>query len=141
MATTTAVDGYCKNLKNRSHPVRRAWAPAVPSRTPDNVSSDFSTPNFECSPGSSDQQTDYDQESESDTEYSAHEDADVTAGQSGPNSALDSETEEIYNNIARFKAEGPAKPNHTVYTIKLWRRESEFWQRQAITCRIESCRC
>lgn len=42
---------------------------------------------------------------------------------------LDSEAEEILKNIARFKAEGPAKPNHTPHTKRLWQREGDFWNR------------
>jgi hypothetical protein len=42
---------------------------------------------------------------------------------------LDSEAEEILKDIAQLKAEGPAKPNHTKHTTKLWKREGEFWER------------
>jgi hypothetical protein len=42
---------------------------------------------------------------------------------------LDSEAEEILRDITRFRAEGPAKPNHTDYTKKLWWREGDFLER------------
>lgn len=75
----------------------------------------------------SDDYTDLDQRSVSDTSVSVDGVADATAEQEPPDTDVDSETEEIYDNIARFKAEGPAKPNHTDYTVKLWRREGDFW--------------
>jgi hypothetical protein len=40
---------------------------------------------------------------------------------------LDPEAKEILSNIARDTTEGPAKPKQTDRTIKLWKRESEFW--------------
>ncbi|KAF2844130.1 hypothetical protein T440DRAFT_436829, partial [Plenodomus tracheiphilus IPT5] len=40
---------------------------------------------------------------------------------------LDSEAEEIRMDIAQLRAEGPAKPNHTKHTKKLWKREGELW--------------
>jgi hypothetical protein len=42
---------------------------------------------------------------------------------------VDSEAEEILKDIAQLRAEGPAKPNHTKHTRKLWKREGEFWER------------
>jgi hypothetical protein len=42
---------------------------------------------------------------------------------------LDSEAEEILKDIAQARAEGPAKPNHTTHTKKLWKREGELWER------------
>jgi hypothetical protein len=42
---------------------------------------------------------------------------------------LDSEAEEILKDIAELRAEGPAKPNHTTHTVKLWKREGELWER------------
>jgi hypothetical protein len=42
---------------------------------------------------------------------------------------LDSEAEEILQDIAQLGKEGPAKPNHTPHTKKLWKREGEFWKR------------
>ncbi|KAF1358608.1 hypothetical protein EJ07DRAFT_166844 [Lizonia empirigonia] len=42
---------------------------------------------------------------------------------------LDSEAEEILKDITQLRAEGPAKPNHTTYTVALWKREGEFWGR------------
>lgn len=53
--------------------------------------------------------------------------ASAAAGEQGPSMESDSEAEEIFNDIARFRAEGPAKPTHTQYTTQLWRREGEFW--------------
>ena len=41
---------------------------------------------------------------------------------------LDSEAEEILEDIAQLGKEGPAKPNHTPHTQKLWKREGEFWK-------------
>ena len=48
-----------------------------------------------------------------------YKDVDVAVRLRGPSLAVDSETEEIYNSIARFKAKGPAKLNYTKYIIKL----------------------
>ncbi|KAJ6280847.1 hypothetical protein J3E71DRAFT_362257 [Bipolaris maydis] len=42
---------------------------------------------------------------------------------------LDSEAEEVLKDIAQLRAEGPAKPNNTPHTVKLWKREGEFWER------------
>jgi hypothetical protein len=42
---------------------------------------------------------------------------------------LDSEAGEILKDIAQVRAEGPAKPNHSTHTKKLWKREGEFWER------------
>jgi hypothetical protein len=42
---------------------------------------------------------------------------------------LDSEAEEILKDIAQAREEGSAKPNHTPYTTKLWKREGDFWER------------
>jgi hypothetical protein len=42
---------------------------------------------------------------------------------------LDSEAEEILGDIAQLRTEGPAKPNHTKQTTKLWKREGEHWER------------
>ena len=42
---------------------------------------------------------------------------------------LDSKAEEILKDIAQLREEGPAKPNHTPHTQKLWQREDEIWER------------
>ena len=59
---------------------------------------------------------------ESDAESNAESDA-------GSDVELDSEAEEILKDIAELEEEGPAKPNHTSYTKKLWKREGEIWER------------
>jgi hypothetical protein len=51
----------------------------------------------------------------------------VSEGKS--DAGLDSEAEEILKDIAQLRADGPAKPTHTPYTVKLWKREGEFWER------------
>jgi hypothetical protein len=61
-------------------------------------------------------------------ELSAGEDAGFTSEQE-PDADLDSEAEEILKDIAQLRAEGPAKPNHTPHTIKLWKREGDFWEK------------
>jgi hypothetical protein len=69
--------------------------------------------------------------SDPDTEGEEDTDTDIEQADTGKESdaELDSEAEAILNDIARFKAEGPAKPNHTNHTKKLWRREGGFWER------------
>jgi len=42
---------------------------------------------------------------------------------------LNSEAKEILKDIAKLRDEGPAKPNYTPYTKKLWKKEGEFWER------------
>ncbi|KAF1364070.1 hypothetical protein EJ07DRAFT_162583 [Lizonia empirigonia] len=73
-----------------------------------------------------------DPDTEADTdiniELSTGEDAGFTSEQE-PDADLDSEAEEILKDIAQLRAEGPAKPNHTPHTIKLWKREGDFWER------------
>ena len=110
-------------------PARRARLLAASSNSSREIDGDSSSLDSDSDACLSDEYTDPNQGSVSDTSLSIHEDADVAARPRGPGSAVDSETEEIYNSIARFKAEGPAKPNHTEYTMKLWRREGEFWKR------------
>jgi hypothetical protein len=53
---------------------------------------------------------------------------------------LDSEAEEILKDIAQLKKEGPAKPNHTPQTKKLWKREGEIWERYDISSTYTSRR-
>jgi hypothetical protein len=77
--------------------------------------------------------TDSDRNSEADTDNDTKrpgsgEDASLILRQDS-DADLDSEAEEILRDITRFRAEGPAKPNHTDYTKKLWRREGDFWER------------
>ncbi|KAF1838361.1 hypothetical protein BDW02DRAFT_636434 [Decorospora gaudefroyi] len=78
----------------------------------------------------SDTYSDPDTEADTDIEIelSTGEDAGFTSEQE-PDADLDSEAEEILKDIAQLRAEGPAKPNHTPHTIKLWRREGDFWKR------------
>ncbi|KAF2024834.1 hypothetical protein EK21DRAFT_77812 [Setomelanomma holmii] len=75
----------------------------------------------------SDTYTDPDTEADKDIEPSSREDARLVSEKDpGP---YDSEAEEILKDIAQLRAEGPAKPNHTLHTTKLWKREREFWER------------
>ncbi|CAN9360413.1 unnamed protein product [Alternaria alternata] len=78
----------------------------------------------------SDTYSDPDTEADTDIniELSAGEDASFTSEQKS-DANLDSEAEEILKDIAQLRAEGPAKPNHTPHTIKLWKREGDFWER------------
>jgi hypothetical protein len=70
---------------------------------------------------SSDTNSDPDTEADGDIEPGTSEDAGLAVeNYSDPN--LDSEAEEILKDIAQLKAEGPAKPNHTKHTTKLWKR-------------------
>jgi hypothetical protein len=39
----------------------------------------------------------------------------------------DSEATRIIQDIAQFRKQGPAKPNHTARTTRLWKAESQFW--------------
>jgi hypothetical protein len=75
----------------------------------------------------SDKYTDSDTEAVEDIELGSSEDASLVEKDLDP--CLDSEAEEILNDIAQFRMEGPAKPNHTKHTTKLWKREGEFWER------------
>jgi hypothetical protein len=71
--------------------------------------------------------SDPDTEADRDIEPGTSEDASLALkNHLDPN--LDSEAEEILKDIAQLKAEGPAKPNHTNHTTKLWKREGEFWE-------------
>ncbi|RII11859.1 hypothetical protein CUC08_Gglean005326 [Alternaria sp. MG1] len=78
----------------------------------------------------SDTSSDPDTEADTDIniELSTGEDAGFTSEQES-DADLDSEAEEILKDIAQLRAEGPAKPNHTPHTIKLWKREGDFWER------------
>jgi hypothetical protein len=83
---------------------------------------DLSTETF------SDTYSDPDTEADTDVEPSTSEDAGpVSERESEPD--LDSEVDEIFKDIVQLRAEGPAKPNHTKHTTKLWKREGEFWER------------
>ena len=39
---------------------------------------------------------------------------------------LDSKAKKILKDITKLEKEGPAKPNYTTYTKKLWKREGEI---------------
>lgn len=76
----------------------------------------------------SDTYSDPDTDADTDIEPGTSEDAGlVLEKDSVP--GLDSEAEDILKDIAQLRAEGPAKPNHTKHTTKLWKREGEFWDR------------
>jgi hypothetical protein len=64
--------------------------------------------------------TDIEKSTGNDASLSVHQDSDAD---------LDSEAEEILKDIAQLRAEGPAKPNHTPHTVRLWKREGDFWER------------
>ena len=72
--------------------------------------------------------SDPDTESDTDIEPSTSEDAGLISEQE-PDTDINSEAEEILKDIAQLRAEGPAKPNHTPHTVKLWKREGDFWER------------
>jgi hypothetical protein len=76
----------------------------------------------------SDTYSDPDTEADTDIEPSTSEDAGLILEQES-DTDLDSEAEEILKDIAQLRAEGPAKPNHTPHTVKLWKREGDFWER------------
>ncbi|KAF2845010.1 hypothetical protein T440DRAFT_502719 [Plenodomus tracheiphilus IPT5] len=67
-------------------------------------------------------------DADTDTEPGTSEDAELVL-EKDTDPCLDSEAEQIRKDIEQFKAEGPAKPNHTNHTKKLWKREGEFWER------------
>jgi hypothetical protein len=77
---------------------------------------------------SSDSYSDPDTEADTDIEPGTGEDGGLVL-ETDSDPELDSEAEEILKDIAELKAEGPAKPNHTTHTVKLWKREGEFWKR------------
>jgi hypothetical protein len=73
-----------------------------------------------------------DPDTEADTDIDIEQSTGGDAGftlQQEPDADLDSEAEEILKDIAQLRAEGPAKPNHTPHTVKLWKREGDFWER------------
>ena len=76
----------------------------------------------------SDTYSDPNTEADTDIEPSTSEDAGLVLEQE-PDADLDSEAEEILKDIAQLRSEGPAKPNHTPHTVKLWKREGDFWER------------
>jgi hypothetical protein len=76
----------------------------------------------------SDPDTEADTDTDIDIEPSTGKDDGFTMQQE-PEADLDSEAEEILKDIAQLRAEGPAKPNHTPHTVKLWKREGDFWER------------
>ncbi|KAF2844512.1 hypothetical protein T440DRAFT_548498 [Plenodomus tracheiphilus IPT5] len=67
-------------------------------------------------------------DADTDTESGTSEDAELVL-EKDTDPCLDSEAEQIRKDIEQLKAEGPAKPNHTNHTKKLWKREGEFWER------------
>jgi ribosomal protein L29 len=67
-------------------------------------------------------------EADTDIEMSTGDDASLSVHQES-DADLDSEAEEILKEIAQLRAEGPAKPNHTPHTVRLWKREGDFWGR------------
>jgi hypothetical protein len=67
-------------------------------------------------------------EADTDIEMSTGDDASLSVHQDS-DADLDSEAEEILKDIAQLRAEGPAKPNHTPHTVRLWKREGDFWER------------
>lgn len=75
----------------------------------------------------SDTYTDPDTEADEDIEPGSSEDDSLV--EKGSDLYSDLEAEKILRDIARLRAEGPAKPNHTELTMKLWKREGEFWER------------
>jgi hypothetical protein len=68
-------------------------------------------------------------EGQSDTNSFSDTYSDPNTSEQEPDADLDSEAEEILKDIAQLRAEGPAKPNHTPHTIKLWKREGDFWEK------------
>jgi hypothetical protein len=76
----------------------------------------------------SDPDTEADTDTDIDIEPSTSKDDGFTMQQE-PEVDLDSEAKEILKDIAQLRAEGPAKPNHTPHTVKLWKREGDFWER------------
>ena len=83
--------------------------------------------NSDYSDSYSDPNTEPDTEPDTDDEPDINEHPDLELGLEDP--GLDSEAEEILKDIAELRDKGPAKPNHTPYTKKLWKREGEFWER------------
>jgi hypothetical protein len=68
-----------------------------------------------------------------DTEPNINDELDINAypnlklGLEDP--GLDSKAEEILKDITELRDKGLAKPNHTSYTKKLWKREDKLWKR------------
>ena len=96
----------------------------------------LSSPAESCCEGQSDTNSFSDTYSNHDTEADTDIDIELSTGedpgltlQQEPDADLDSEAEEILKDIAQLRAEGPAKPNHTPHTVKLWKREGDFWER------------
>ncbi|KAF1934994.1 hypothetical protein EJ02DRAFT_471502 [Clathrospora elynae] len=118
LATSTATKNVAPTRK--LYPLRRS-----------NLSS--ATDSDSCWEGNSNTKSlsntyiDPDTEAHKDIEPGTSEDAGLAGKDSAPH--LDSEAEEILKDIAQLRAEGPARPNHTKHTTKLWKRERDFWER------------
>jgi hypothetical protein len=78
-----------------------------------------------CSDSNSDSYSDPDTDLDALSDTDAERDVDVGSDDEEP----DTEAEEILGAITHYTNEDPAKPKHTLQTEKLWRRESEFWEK------------
>jgi hypothetical protein len=76
----------------------------------------------------SDTYSDSSVEADTDIERSTGDDASLSVHQNS-DADLDSEAEEILKDIAQLRAEGLAKLNYTPHTVRLWKREGDFWER------------
>lgn len=124
MVTSTAAAASSAN----STPMRDCYRShrSTPSTTPD-LDLDWETRSTSSS--SSYRQSDSGSEADSSPESTVPGDAEGNTGKGDSDTELDSEGEEIMRDIAECKLEGPAKPKHKPQTVKLWKREGEFWNR------------
>ena len=67
---------------------------------------------------------DFDTEPDTDDELDINEHSNFKLGLE--DLGLDSEAKEILKDIVELRDKGLAKPNHTLYTKKLWKSEGEF---------------
>ena len=116
---TSAVDPKATSNRNLRLP---------PYTSPDLDSDLELNSNLDHSDSYSDPDTDPNTDIESDVGTNSDSGLDVESD-AELDADLDSEAEEILKDIAQLRQEGPAKPNHTLHTKKLWQREGEIWER------------
>ena len=95
------------------------------------LGSDLNSDSDSCSDSNFDSYSDPDTEPDTDIEPDSCTDPDLgldLESDEESDADLDSEAEEILKDIAQLRKEGPAKPNHTPQTKKLWKREGEIWE-------------
>ncbi|PVH90142.1 hypothetical protein DM02DRAFT_678784 [Periconia macrospinosa] len=127
---TSKLASTAKIVKGRSSTVPNIPVPARELRLQPPRSSTRLNLGFEVDSGTG-SCSDSDSYSDPDTDLDALSDTDAEkdAGGGSDDEEPDTKAEEILGAITHYRNEGPGKPKHTLQTQKLWRRESEFWQK------------